>query len=228
MLATIINVIAVIVGSSIGLFLKKGISTKVTDAMMKALGLCVLFIGIQGSLIGEKTLVTIISMVLGASIGESIDIDSKMNASIEKIEKKFSKNQNDDNLSLSQGIISASVLFCVGSMTIVGCLNAGFNNDYTLLLTKSTLDLCSSIIFASTMGLGVLLSAFVVLIYQGGLTLLAIWIAPFLTTAIINEVTCVGCLIVIGSGLNLLGLTKLKLMNYVPAMFLPIILCLFL
>lgn len=228
MLATIINVLAVIVGSSIGLFLKKGISTKVTDAMMKALGLCVLFIGIQGSLIGEKTLVTIISMVLGAFVGESIDIDSKMNAFIEKIEKKFSKNRNNSDLSLSQGIISASVLFCVGSMTIVGCLNAGFNNDYTLLLTKSTLDFCSSIIFASTMGLGVLLSAFVVLIYQGGLTLLAIWIAPFLTTVIINEVTCVGCLIVIGSGLNLLGLTKLKLMNYIPAMFLPIILCLFL
>jgi uncharacterized membrane protein YqgA involved in biofilm formation len=228
MLATIINVIAVIVGSSIGLLLKKGISEKVTDAMMKALGLCVLFIGIQGSLIGEKTLVTIISMVLGAFIGESIDIDSKMNNAIEKLEKKFSKNQNNNNLTLSQGIISASVLFCVGSMTIVGCLNAGFNHDYTLLLTKSTLDFCSSIIFASTMGLGVLLSAFVVLIYQGGLTLLAIWIAPFLTTAIINEMTCVGCLIVIGSGLNLLGLTKLKLMNYIPAMFLPIILCLFL
>lgn len=228
MLATIINVIAVVVGSSIGLLLKKGISKKVTDAMMQALGLCVLFIGIQGSLIGEKTLVIIISMVLGAFIGESIDIDAKLNKAIGKLENKFSKKQSNDSLSLSQGIISASVLFCVGSMTIVGCLNAGFNHDYTLLLTKSALDFCSSIIFASTMGLGVLLSAIVVLVYQGGLTLLAIWIAPYLTTPIINEMTCVGCLIVIGSGLNLLGLTKLKLMNYIPAMFLPIILCLFL
>ena len=228
MLATIINAVAVIVGSSIGLLLKKGISKKVTDAMMSALGLCVLFIGIQGSLVGEKTLVTIISMVLGVFIGESIDLDGKINNTIEKLEKKFVKNQNKDNLSLSQGMINASVLFCVGSMTIVGCLNAGFSHDYTLLLTKSALDFCSSIIFASTMGLGVMLSVIVLLIYQGGLTLLAIWVAPFLTTAIINEMTCVGCLIVIGSGLNLLGLTKLKLMNYIPAMFLPIILCLFL
>ncbi len=228
MLATIINVVAVILGSSIGLFLKKGISKKVTDAMMKALGLCCLFIGIQGALVGEKTLVTIISMVLGVFIGETIDIDDKLNELIEKIQNKFAKKQNNDNLSLSQGMINASVLFCVGSMTIVGCLNAGFNQDYSLLLTKSALDFCSSIIFASTLGFGVLLASVVVLVYQGGLTLLATFVAPFLTTAIINEMTCVGCLIVIGSGLNLLGLTKLKLMNYILATFLPIILCLFL
>ncbi len=228
MIATIINAVTVVLGSLIGLFLKKGISKKVTDAMMKALGLCVLFIGIQGSLIGENTLLIIISMVLGAFIGETIDIDTKVNSVIEKLEIKFSKKQNNDSISLSQGMISASVLFCVGSMTIVGCLNAGFNHDYSLLLTKSALDFCSAIIFASTMGLGVLLSAFVVLFYQGGLTLLAIWAAPLLTTTMINEMTCVGCLIVIGSGLNLLGLTNLKLMNYIPATFLPIILCLFL
>ena len=228
MIATFINTITVIIGSCIGLFLKKGISKKVTDAMMKALGLCIIFIGVQGALVGEKTLVTIISMVLGVFIGESVDLDTKLNVLIDKIQKKFSKKQNNDTMSLSQAMISASVLFCVGSMTIVGCLNAGFNQDYSLLLTKSALDFCSSIIFASTMGLGVLLSAIVVLLYQGGLTLLAIWVAPFLTTAIINEMTCVGCLIVIGSGLNLLGITNLKLMNYLPATFLPIILCLFL
>lgn len=228
MIATIINTITVMIGSCIGLFLKKGISKKVTDAMMKALGLCVLFIGIQGALVGEKTLVTIISMVLGVFIGESIDLDSKLNALTNKLQNKFAKKHSDDTMNLSEAIISASVLFCVGSMTIVGCLNAGFNKDYSLLLTKSALDFCSSIIFASTMGFGVLLSAVVVLLYQGGLTLLAIWVAPFLTTAIINEMTCVGCLIVIGSGFNLLGITNLKLMNYIPATFLPIILCLFL
>ena len=228
MIVTIINTVTVVIGGCIGLFLKKGISQKVADAMMKALGLCVLFIGIQGALVGENTLVTIISMILGVFIGESLDIDTKLNNVIEKLEKKLVKNQNREGMSLSQGMINASVLFCVGSMTIVGCLNAGFNQDYSLLLTKSALDFCSSIIFASTMGLGVLLSAFVVLFYQGGLTLLAIWVAPFLSTAVINEMTCAGCLIVIGSGLNLLGLTKLKLINYIPAMFLPIILCLFL
>lgn len=223
MIGTIVNTIAVIVGASIGLIIKKGIPERIGDSLMKALALCTIFIGISGAFKGENTLVMIISMVLGTLIGEAIDIDKHINNGVRKIEQKFTKGKSN----LSQGFISASLLFCIGSMTIVGAMNAGLSGDNTMLFTKSTLDFCSSIIFASTLGVGVLLSSIFVLLYQGGLTLLAIAAAPLLSTAVINEMTCVGSLVIIATGLNILGVTKLKLMNYLPAMFLPIILCIF-
>lgn len=223
MIGTIVNTIAVIVGASIGLIIKKGIPERIGDSLMKALALCTIFIGISGAFKGENTLVMIISMVLGTLIGEAIDIDKHINNGVRKIEQKFTKGKSN----LSQGFISASLLFCIGSMTIVGAMNAGLSGDNTMLFTKSTLDFCSSIIFASTLGVGVLLSSIFVLLYQGGLTLLAIAAAPLLSTSVINEMTCVGSLVIIATGLNILGVTKLKLMNYLPAMFLPIILCIF-
>lgn len=223
MLGTIVNTIAVVIGASIGLLIKKGIPERIGDSLMKALGLCTIFIGISGAFKGEDTLVMIISMVLGTLIGEAIDIDRRVNSGVSKIEKKFTKKENN----ISQGFITSSLLFCIGSMTIVGAMNAGLLGDNTMLFTKSTLDFCSSIVFASTLGIGVLLSAGFVLVYQGGLTLLAIAAAPLLSTTVINEMTCVGSLVIIATGLNLLGITKLKLMNYLPAMFLPIILCMF-
>lgn len=225
MIATVVNTITVVLGSSIGLVIKKGIPKKITDQCMKALGLCSIFIGISGSLKGENTLVMIISMVVGTCIGEAIDIDKRVNQFVYKIENKFKKKEN--GTSIAEGFINASLLFCIGSMTVVGALNAGLLQDYTMLYTKSTLDFCSSIIFASTLGIGVLFSAGFVLLYQGGLTLLASAVAPLLSTAVVNEMTCVGSLIIIATGFNLLGVTKLKLLNYLPAMFLPILLCLF-
>ena len=173
----------------------------------------------------EKTLIMIISIVLGIGIGEGIDIDSRVNSVVKRIESKFFRKKGKNNI--AQGFISASLLFCVGSMTLVGAMNAGLLGDNTMLYTKSAMDFCSSIIFASTLGIGVLLSAIFVLIYQGGLTLLAIYAAPLLNNQVINEMTCVGSLIIIAMGLNILGITKIKLMNYIPAMFLPIIICMF-
>lgn len=226
MLGTIVNTGTVLLGSLIGLFLNQGIPERIANQMMKALGLCTIFIGVQGAFKGENTLIMIVSMVIGVVIGEGIDIDKRVTNTVNRLEEKFVKKQ-DQKHSISEGLITSSLLFCVGSMTIVGCLNAGLLNDNTMLYTKATLDFCSSMIFASTLGIGVILAACVVLIYQGGLTLLASLAAPLLTTAVINEMTCVGSLVIIATGLNLLGVTKIKLMNYIPAMFLPIILCLF-
>lgn len=225
MLGTVVNTAAVLVGASIGLLIKKGIPKRIGDSLMKALGLCTIYIGISGAFKGENTLVMIISMVLGTLIGEAIDIDKHVNSGVRKIENKFSKGKGENTI--SQGFITASLLFCIGSMTIVGAMNAGLLGDNTMLYTKSTLDFCSSIIFGSTLGIGVLFAGGFVLVYQGGLTLLAIAAAPLLSTTVINEMTCVGSLVIIATGLNLLGITKLKLMNYIPAMFLPILLCLF-
>lgn len=225
MFGTIVNTLAVILGSTIGLVVNNRLNKRVTEVMMKGIGLCSLVIGIDGALNGENTLIMIISVIIGVFIGETLDVDKKVTCLVEKIERRFVKDSNEK--SLSKGFISASLLFCIGSMTIVGCMNAGLLNDYTMLYTKSTLDLCSSMIFASSMGFGVLLSSFFVLGYQGLLTLVAMWAAPIFTNAVITEMTCVGSLIIVAMGLNLLEVTELKLMNFIPAMFLPIILCLF-
>ena len=226
-LGTIVNCITVALGSLIGLLFHKGIPQRISEQLMKALGLCTLFIGVQGAFKGENALVMILSMVLGVLAGELVDIDRHFTALMERIEAKFSKKREGKH-SLAEGFISASLLFCIGSMTLVGAINAGVSGDQTMLYTKATLDLCSSIVFASTLGGGVLLSVAFVAVYQGGITLLAHFAAPLLQTGTINEMTCVGSLLIIGTGLNLLGITKLKLMNYLPAMFLPLLLCLFL
>ncbi len=226
MLGTIVNTIAVIIGASIGLLLKKGLPENLEDTMMKGLGLCTLFLGIRGSLEGNNSLILIISMVVGALIGEGIDLDEKLNRFGKWLENKF-KSKDGDKVSIAEGFVSASLLFCVGAMTVVGSLQSGLMGNHEMLFNKSMLDFVAAIIFASSMGIGVLFSAVFVLVYQGAITLAAQWVAPFLTDTIIAEMTCVGSVIIIGIGLNLLGITKLKVMNYVPAIFIPILLCQF-
>lgn len=226
MIATIVNMVAVLIGGSVGLLLKKGLPEKLSDSIMKGLGLCTLYLGISGSLKGQNSLILIISMVVGIVIGEILDLDDKVNRLGMFVEKKFQK-EGSTKVSIAEGFVSASLLFCVGAMAIVGSLQAGLAGDYEMLYNKSMLDGVAAIIFASSFGVGVLLSAFFVFAYQGTITLLAQWIAPFLTDVVIAEMTCVGSVIIIGIALNMIGLTKFKLMNYVPAVFIPIILCKF-
>ncbi len=224
-IGTIINCIAVAVGSTIGLTFNKVIPKRITNQLMKALGLCTIFIGVQGAFKGENPMIMVLSLVIGVLIGEAIDIDRHFANLLSRVENRFSKAQGRH--SLAQGFITASLLFCIGSMTLVGALNAGVYNDQSMLLTKSTLDFTSSIVFASTLGIGVLFSVIFVAVFQGGITLMAFLAAPLLAMGTINEMTCAGSIILIGTGLNLLGITKLKLMNYLPAMFMPLLLCLF-
>lgn len=221
---TLVNTATVIVGSTIGMVFKKSIPERINGALMKGLGLCTLYLGFSGALKGENALIMILSMILGTVIGEGIDIDFHVNRFFHWLESKFTK-PDRKGPTVAEGFISACLLFCIGSMTLVGSLNAGLMGDHSMLLTKSMLDLCSSVLFASTMGIGVLLSSVFVLVYQGGLTLLASLLAPVLTASVIAEMTCVGSLIIMGTGLNMLGITKLKLMNFLPAMFLPMLLC---
>lgn len=226
MLGTIVNTIAVIIGAVIGMFLKKGIPQRLSDTMMKGLGLCTLFLGISGSLDGQNSLILIISIVVGALIGEGIDLDAKLNQLGNWLENRF-KSKDGSKVSVAEGFVSASLLFCVGAMTIVGSLQSGLQGNHEMLFNKSMLDFVAAIIFASTMGVGVMLSAAFVFVYQGAITLLAQWVAPVLSDVVIAEMNCAGSVIIIGIALNLLGITKLKVMNYVPAIFIPIILCQF-
>lgn len=221
---TIVNTFTVLAGSAVGMIFKKNIPQRLNDTLMKGLGLCTVYLGVSGAMKGENTLIMILSMIIGAAIGEGVDIDRRVSGFFHRLEQRVSR-PDQTGSSIADGFINACLLFCVGSMTLVGSLNAGLLNDHSMLLTKSMLDLCSSMLFASTMGFGVMLSAVFVLVYQGGLTLLASMLAPVLTASVIAEMTCVGSLIIIGTGLNLLGVTKLKLMNLIPAMFLPILLC---
>ncbi len=226
MLGTIVNTIAVIIGAAIGMFLKKGIPDKLADTMMKGLGLCTLFLGISGSLDGQNSLILIISIVVGALIGEGIDLDARLNQLGNWLENKF-KSKNGSKVSIAEGFVSASLLFCVGAMTIVGSLQSGLQGNHEMLFNKSMLDFVAAIIFASTMGIGVMASAAFVFAYQGAITMLAQWVAPVLSDVVIAEMNCVGSVIIIGLALNMLGITKLKVMNYVPAIFIPILLCQF-
>lgn len=226
MLGTIVNTIAVIIGAGIGMLLKKGIPEKLSDTMMKGLGLCTLFLGISGSLDGQNSLILIISIVVGALIGEGIDLDARLNQLGKWLENRF-KSKDGSKVSVAEGFVSASLLFCVGAMTIVGSLQSGLQGNHEMLFNKSMLDFVAAIIFASTMGVGVMLSAAFVLVYQGAITLLAQWVAPVLSDVVIAEMNCVGSVIIMGLALNMLGITKLKVMNYVPAIFIPILLCQF-
>ena len=223
---TIVNVIAVIIGSSIGLLLKKGIPERFSDSIMKAVALCVIYIGIDGVLKGENVLITIISMVVGVILGEALKLDDRINSLGKKLEEKVSTG-NEAEGSIAKGFVSASLLFCVGAMTIVGSLESGISGNHEILFSKSLLDFISSIIFTASLGIGVMFSAVFVLVYQGAITLLAQFIGPYLSDVVIAEMTCVGSLLIIAIGLNMLGITKLKVMNYIPGVFLPILLCMF-
>lgn len=226
MTGTIVNTIAVILGSSIGLLLKKGIPQRFSDSVMKAVALCVLYIGIDGVLKGENVLITIISMVAGVLLGEMLKLDDGINNLGKKLEEKVSKGKEDQG-SIAKGFVTASLLFCVGAMTIVGSLESGISGNHDILFSKSLLDFISSILFTASMGIGVMFSAVFVFVYQGAITLLAQFIGHFLSDVVIAEMTCVGSLLIIALGLNMLGITKLKVMNYIPAVFLPIVLCMF-
>lgn len=222
MLGVLVNVITVVVGACIGLLFKKGIPERVSHAAMVGLGACTLYIGITGSLCGENVLILIAAIVLGAICGTLLNIDGAINKLAQKVEDKFKK--DGKKVSVAEGLVSATLLFCVGSMTVTGSIQAGLTGDNSVLITKATLDLVSAMMLASSLGVGVLLSAVSVLVIQGGLVLLAGVISPFMSAGAINEMTCAGSLLIVMIGLNLMGITKIKVADYLPAiLFAPII-----
>ncbi len=226
---TIVNVLGILLGGGVGLLLHRlmgrGVPERFRDIIMKGIGLCVVYIALGGVLDGKKPLVTILSMVLGAALGEGLDLDGKLEKLGKNLEERFS---GAGDGSFAQGFLSATLLFCVGTMAIKGSLDAGLVGDHATLYAKSTMDTISAGIFASSLGAGVLFSTLPVLVYQGGITLLAGLAQPLLGDAVIAEMNTVGSLLLFGLALNLLEVTRLKLMNYLPAMFLPILLCRFL
>ena len=217
MLGVLVNVLTVTVGSCLGLLLKRGIPKKVSGAAMSAIGLCTLLIGMDGALDGGNVLVAIVSLVGGVIIGTLLNIDGNLQKLGERLENTMGKGGEG---SIARGFVTASLLFCVGAMTIVGSLESGLTGDHSLIFTKSALDFVSSMMLASTLGVGVLLAGGFVLVVQGGLVLLSGVLAPVLSEAVITEITCVGSLMIVGLGLNLLNITKLKVADFLPALLL--------
>lgn len=221
MLGTLVNFGAIVIGGILGLLLKGGIPERLSKTIMNGLALCVLYIGISGTLKGDNPLLIIISIAVGALIGELIDIDNSLSKFGVFIEEKF--NKMTKNSPIAEGFVTSSLLFCVGAMAIVGSLQSGLEGNHTVLFNKSILDGISSIVFASSLGIGVIFSAFAVLIYQGAITLLATLIQGILTTTVINSMTAVGSLLIIGLSFNMLGITKIKVANLLPAIIIPMI-----
>ena len=223
MLGTIVNCITIAVGCFLGLVAKGKIPERIGDTIMKGLALCTMYIGISGALEGNDALQMIISIAIGALIGEIIDKWlEKLGAFLES---KFNKKGKSG--SIAQGFITSSLLFCVGAMAIVGSLESGLKGDNTTLFTKSILDGISSIIFTSTLGIGVIFSIGTVLIYQGGIAICAGMLSNVLSSVVITNMSAVGGLLILGLGLNMLGVTKIKIANMLPAIFIPIIFGLF-
>lgn len=216
MLGVLVNTGTVLVGSLVGLLLKKGIPERVSQGIMVAIGLCTMYIGIDGALKGENTLVLIVSMVVGTLLGTLLDLDGKLNRLGNFVEKKMRR--PGEKTSVAEGFVTACLLFCIGAMTIVGSLQAGMTGDNELIFTKATLDLISSCMLASTLGIGVTLSAVFVFVFQGALVLLGMLLKNWvIDEAMIAEITCVGSVMILGLGFNIVGLSKFKIINMLPA-----------
>ena len=222
MVGVLVNVLTVLLGSSVGLLLRKAIPERVSGGIMTALGLCTVCLGIDGMLNDTTPLVLIASMVLGSLAGFLLNIDGGIEALGAWVEGRLSKEKAAGTV--ARGFVTASLVFCVGAMTVVGSLNSGISGDHTLIYTKSLLDLCSSALLSVSLGFGVMLSALFVLIFQGSLVLLAQVLQPLLTEGAIGALVCAGSLMILALGLNLMGIAKLKVANYLPALiFAPLL-----
>ncbi len=231
-IGTIVNVVAVTAGCFLGLFCKKLINDKLREGVMSALGLAVFTIGISGvvtnsitisenALSSQHTLFMILSMAIGTLIGTLIDIEKRLDNLGEFFQKKLTKNQSGSTF--AEAFVSASLLFCVGSMAIVGSLNDGISHDPNILYAKSILDGIMAIVFASTLGIGTLLSCLSLIVYQGGITLCASLIAPYLTQTVISQMSFIGNILIMAIGFNFVYKPKFKVGNMLPAVFIPLI-----
>lgn len=222
MLATIINVALVLLGSALGLAFKNRISDRFAPILTCALGLCVLGIGISGMIGTADTLCVIVCMVVGTLLGEALNIEKRMDGLGDLLRRKLIRGES--NSRFVEGFVNASVLFCVGAMAINGSMQAGMLGKYDILISKGAIDGATSITFAAAMGVGVAFSAIPLLLYQGGLTLIFALVGQGMDPAVVTEMNAVGGTIIVGIALNMLGLPKEKIRvgNMLPAIFLPI------
>ena len=225
---TLVNAGAIVTGTLIGVLLKGGIPKKIQDMIYLAVGVAVIFIGILGVVNNQgDSMMLVLSLVIGGALGELLKIEDHMEVLGEKVKKKFVKEGSPGSATFAEGFVSATILFCVGAMAIVGSLNDGMLHDPSMLFTKAILDGITSIVLGASLGIGVAFSAIPILIYQGLLTVLASVLSGFFTDTLIRNMSFVGNVVIFCIGLNFLFPKKIKTGNLAPALFMPIILGLF-
>lgn len=222
MIAAVVNAVVIVLGGLLGLLLGGRLKEKHTKTIVAALGICTAVIGITSAVATANILIVIICLVLGTVLGELLKIEHRLDTLGEWLKSKVAKDRGGR---FTEGFVTASLLFCVGSMAIMGSFDAGLRSDYNTIFAKSALDCVMAVTFAATMGVGVLFSGATVLIYQGVLTLLAAFIEPYLSPDVVVEMSAIGGVMLIGTGMNILGLTKerVRVGNMLPAIILPVI-----
>lgn len=220
MLGTIVNAVAIVIGGVVGILIKGGLPEKMSATIMQGVGLCVALIGLASAMEGMSHIMPIIFfIVIGTLIGEGIDIEKRLENFGDRLEKKFAK----DSSSFSKGFVTASLLYCVGAMAIMGSLESGLTGNHETLFAKSVLDGIISVVLASTLGIGVIFSAASVFVYQGSITLLAGALSSVLTETVIVQMSATGGLLILGLGLSMILSTKIKVGNMLPAVLLPVV-----
>lgn len=230
-LGTVVNVIAIIVGGAFGVILKKGLPERFKTTIMQALGLSVMIIGVSGALQGIYSITKegkldrnyimgmILSLVIGSIAGELMNIEDGLDKLGQWFQNRFSKSESG----FAKGFVTASLVYCVGAMAIIGSLEDGLYGNVDILFAKSMLDGISAIVFSATLGLGVIFSSIPVLVYQGSITLLANLLKPLLTESVVSQMSLVGSVLILAIGFNLLEFKKFKVGNMLPAIFMPLI-----
>lgn len=219
MLGTIVNTIAIIVGSLVGLGFRGGIPDKYAATTIHAIALAVILVGLKGALKTDALLVVIFSMAVGSVVGERLCIEARLEALGGWIEGRFAHGGGG----IANGFVTASLIYCVGAMAIVGSLESGLAGNHQTLFAKSVLDGITAVIFAATLGVGVMFSAVSVLVYQGAITAAAGLLQPLLVPSVVAQMSSVGGLLIMAIGWNLLGVKKLRVGNMLPAIFLPMV-----
>ncbi len=223
MLGTVVNSLAVIIGGLIGVLFKNVIPEKISDALLKASGLAVIAVGIKLSLVGENLTLLIMSVIIGTAIGELINIEGKLDNLGALVESKMKNKQSN----IALGFITCTLVYCVGSMSVIGSIQSGLSGNHEILFSKALLDGITSISMAVSMGIGVVFSSISIFIYQGIITMLAQFMQSLLSDVVVTEMTAIGGTLIMAIGLNFLEIKRIKVGNMLPAIFLPILYYLF-
>jgi uncharacterized membrane protein YqgA involved in biofilm formation len=219
MWGTVVNVTAIIAGSLLGIVIKGGVPARYSKILMDAIGLSVILIGVKNALGSNDLLIVILSLVFGCIIGEALGIEARL----DRIGQWFDNKLSGSFGNISQGFVTASLIYCIGAMAIVGSLESGLSGNHQTLYAKSVLDGITSIVMASSLGIGVMFSFLPVLLYQGTITVGAVFIKPLLTPEVISQMSSTGGLLIIAIGFNLLEIRKINIGNMLPAIFMPLI-----
>ena len=224
MLAVFINVAAVLLGSALGLLFGSRIKERFSSGIMTAIALCTMVIGVQSAVGTSNILIVMICLVLGTVIGVALHLDERMNGAADRISARL-KGTKLGQGPFAEAFMSTTMLFCVGTMTVIGSIEAGLNHNYDILIAKSIMDFMSSLVFSAALGPGVLLSAVSVFVIQGGIAMLASYAEPILTPEVVTEMSAVGGTLFIGMAINLLGISQkhIKVGDMLPGIFLPIL-----